>query len=181
MDTTTPSEEELEEMRPKHIDFEVLCVAANVMDDSEDAPELLMRMSVHDELEEVMDLALKQCFDLAIAKGDPAKSAKFIMGMGNFTEYSDYYAAAWLRGLCEGLEEKRGISLPKNWAMYEDFWDLNGESVQYMIKQRVVRAAVSYVSDDDKDKHPMVVSASMWMDAYAMGLQFDNIKQAMIQ
>lgn len=180
MDITTPSEEELEAIRPKHIDFQVLCIAANTMDDCEDSTELLVRMSKYD-LEEIMDLALKQCFDLAAAKGDPASMARYIMGIGNFADYSEYYAAAWLRGMTEGLEEKRDLELPDDWATKSDFWDLDGDSVTYMIKQRVIRAVVSYVNETDAHRHPMVVSASLWMDGYSAGLQFDNIKEALIK
>jgi hypothetical protein len=173
-----PPEEVLEKLRPKHIDFDVLVVLVNRMDDHDDPTGLLAEITGRT-MEEIMDDALKYSISLVKAKEDPRMAVMLLTGIGDVHDFVDYYRAAWLAGLCEGLEEKRGIEIPRDFHTKGNlFWDLDGASVQYVTDQRVLRG-IDGAEESDKP-HPLVTMASVWIDGYSVGLQFDALKEEML-
>jgi hypothetical protein len=176
-----PSEEMLESMRPKHIDFEALRILVNRMDDAEDGPALLEEVAGRP-LDELMDQALKASISITQAKEDPKNSVMMLMGLGNLIDFVDYFRAAWLAGLAEGLEETRGIEIPVGWHIDPSlFWDLDGKSVQYVTDQRIIRVIMHNTDEEGEKTHPFVAMASAWMDGISVGLQFDQVKEELIK
>lgn len=173
-----PPEEVLAKMRPKHIDFDVLVILVNRVDDHEDATVLLTEIAGR-EMDAIMDEALRASVNLVKAKDDAKTAVLLLMGLGAVDDFIDYYRAAWLAGLCEGLEERRGIEIPQDFHTKGNmFWDLDGASVQYVTDQRVLRAITG--AEETDQKHPLVAMAAAWIDGYAAGLQFDALKEEML-
>jgi hypothetical protein len=174
----TPPEEELEKTRPKHLDFEVMRILVNRMDDHPNGPEYLAEI-VGRPLDEIMDSAIVSCMAVAKSKNDSKGTVLLLMGMGGMENYVNYFRAGWLAGLCEGLEEKRGIEIPSDFHLVGNlFWDLDGKSVQYVVDQRIIRIVASNL--DSEQPHPFVAMAAAWLDGYAVGIQFDELKEEML-
>jgi hypothetical protein len=175
-----PTEEELAEKRPKHLDYKVMLQLVNEQDEVEDLGEEFVNLTGV-ALDEAMMESLRASVSLCGSSPDAVLGVRLMMGMGEVEEFLNFFRAAFLAGLCEGLERHRGIEIPESWdGTAPTFWDLDGASTVYVTEQRVPRGMYDVESDETRDQSPLVIMGSLWLDGFTIGIRFDDAKEKYI-